>query len=297
MKKFAGFCIVSAVLGFGMNASADPLYVDVAALSQYFTPQEIAQYIALAGSMQQAASDSSDEENRLTQQAYNRCGNNVLPISNCPPMTEYAWNNGAGCINATEYDYARGRAMAPICSPMDRTQFIGFCTCGCLEKTTKVYTFDSATGVGVDKVVDAISTADLVYAMTEEATVDEPAFSARELFATTAGDEAKALVWVKLTDGSTLGLTEEHAVLLSTGEMVRAVELVVGTHELVSQFGEFVGIESITREPTQDQVYNVLTDAGLSHKGHMVVANGIIVGDIMWQNTLASDLGKVVARM
>lgn len=166
-----------------------------------------------------------------------------------------------------------------------------------MEKSTTVYTFDSVTGTGFDKVVDAITTADLVYAMTEEGTVDEPAFSARALYATTTGSEANDLVWVKLVDGTTLGLTEEHAVLLSTGEMIRAIDLGVGTHELVTQYGEFVGIQDITRAPTEDQVYNVLTDAGLSHKGHMIIANGIIVGDIMWQNTLATDLMKVVARM
>lgn len=297
MKKFAILGALAVLSGFATQASATTIVVDDAELAKYFTPAEIAQYKALMGIMQKQASDSSDDANRLLDAGHNRCGNDVLPVANCPPMQEFAWNGGAGCINATEYDYARTHAIAPICSPLARTAFLGWCRCGCLEKSTAVYTFDSVTGIGFDKVVDAITTADLVYAMTEEGTVDEPAFSARALYATTAGSEANELVWVKLADGTTLGLTEEHAVLLSTGEMTRAIDLVVGTHELVSQYGEFVGVESITRAPTQDQVYNVLTDAGLSHKGHMIIANGIIVGDIMWQNTLATDLMKVVARM
>ncbi|HEY5961661.1 MAG TPA: hypothetical protein VIV60_34110, partial [Polyangiaceae bacterium] len=187
MRKSVIFGITTAIIGFAVHASATEIVVDEAELAQYFTPQEIAQYKALMGIMQKEASDSSDDGNRLLDAGHNRCGNDVLPVANCPPMQEYAWNAGAGCINATEYDYARTHAIAPICSPLSRTAFLGWCRCGCLEKSTNVYTFDSVTGLGVDKVVNAITTADLVYSMTEEATVDEPAFSPRALFATTAG--------------------------------------------------------------------------------------------------------------
>ena len=55
-------------------------------------------------------------------------------------------------------------------------------------------------------------------------------------------------------------------------------------------------ILDITHERTSEDVFNVLASAGLSHKGHMIVANGVIVGDLMWQNTLAKDLNSIVVR-
>ncbi len=105
------------------------------------------------------------------------------------------------------------------------------------------------------------------------------------------------LVWVHLENGSSIGLTEEHAVLTAEGVMLTAKELQVGQHQMVTAEGEPVAIKDIQRVATNDPVYNLLTDAGLNHKGHMVVANGVVVGDIMWQNTLAKDLQRVVVRM
>jgi hypothetical protein len=79
--------------------------------------------------------------------------------------------------------------------------------------------------------------------------------------------------------------------------MVPAHALDPKQHQLVTQWGEFITIKSIELKKTTNRVYNVLTDAKLNHLGHMIVANGIIVGDIMWQNTLAADMWKVIIRM
>jgi hypothetical protein len=78
--------------------------------------------------------------------------------------------------------------------------------------------------------------------------------------------------------------------------MVAARELDPALHSLVTENGQFVPIARIERKATDRNVYNVLTDAGLSHKGHMIIANGLVVGDIMWQNTLAADLHAIVIR-
>jgi hypothetical protein len=135
-----------------------------------------------------------------------------------------------------------------------------------------------------------------VYALSEESRFDDLSFTPRKLSGKTAGGEELPLVWLELENGSSLGLTTEHAVLISTGEMVAARELEAGRHYLVLENGESVAIRGIERRPTTENVYNVLTDAGLNHKGHLIVANGVIVGDIMWQNTLSGDLHSIVIR-
>jgi hypothetical protein len=42
-------------------------------------------------------------------------------------------------------------------------------------------------------------------------------------------------------------------------------------------------------------VFNFLT-TGKTKKGHLIVAEGIIVGDLMWQNTLGNELNEVAVR-
>lgn len=268
-------------------------------LGRYFTAKEIDDYNKawiLKGGLPQVV--AANEPNRLTDPGHNRCGDNVLPASQCPTAQQTAWNNGQGCINQTEYNYALNNAIAPLCAQWNPTQFVGWCRCGCFEKSTQILTRVKAENrlaqVGVDVLNQDIFDA---YTMTDDSTLYAPIWEARTITATTVGTEEKPLVWVHLENGSSIGLTEEHAVLTAEGIMLTAKELQAGQHQMVTAEGEPVLIKEIQRVATKDPVYNLLTDAGLNHKGHMVVANGVVVGDIMWQNTLAKDLQRVVVRM
>jgi hypothetical protein len=297
MNRIASLVLTFVALTAPLAASAE---VPISpALRRYFTPKEIAQYQAATANLNHVKVDPNGDPpvNRLTDPAHNRCGNDVLPVGECPRFQQLAWNDGAGCINEVEYNFALSNAIAPICNPFDATAFLGWCRCGCFEKTTTLRALSLASGDEAQAVVSEIETSTHeVFAMTEDSTLSDLAFEPRTLTATTAGDEEKPLVWVHLANGVRLGLTTEHAVLLSSGEMIRAESLTT-EHQLVEEDGTLVAVTEIVRTPTADQVYNVLTDAGLKHKGHMVVANGIVVGDIMWQNTLAADLGDIVVRM
>lgn len=299
MKKLTLVSIFAAALGVmaSSEARAAIVQVDEVELAKHFTPEEIARYKALMAGKTTVDTSTSDEQNRLADETRNRCGDDELPVDDCPPAQDLAWNGGNGCINATEYVYAQKNAIAPLCNPVRPQVFAGWCRCGCFEKSTELYAMDSVIGRAQMARVDTITTDWQVLAMKDTGTVDVPEFAPRPITATTVGSETKPLVWVNLDNGRSLGLTEQHAVLLSTGEMIPAHALDASTHQLVSRWGEFVGIHSIERIATPDPVYNVLTDAKLDHLGHIIVANDMIVGDIMWQNTLAVDLWKVIVRM
>lgn len=113
--------------------------------------------------------------------------------------------------------------------------------------------------------------------------------------ARTVGGENHPMVVLSMADGITLAETENHAILLSTGVMVAAKDLTAG-QTLVRHDGSPNEIAEISRLPADGYAYNVLTDAGLVHQGHMVVANDLIVGDLMWQNTLSTDLNAIIVR-
>jgi hypothetical protein len=131
--------------------------------------------------------------------------------------------------------------------------------------------------------------------MSSMASFEHFVFESRPVIATTVGPEEKPLVVIITKDGRRLGVTEQHAVLISTGEMLKAVDLTTD-QELVNHTGELVGIERIERIHTSAPVHNFLTDAELDPYGHLIVAEGLVVGDIMWQNTLAKMLGEVIIR-
>jgi len=225
----------------------------------------------------------------------NRCGDNQISVSDCPQYQNLAYSNGGGCINLTEFQYSQAHSIAPLCSPLDPHTYIGFCYCGCLERSTGIFTFDPATGKSSSQRIDSIVVGAQVQALTEDATLSALQLQPRGVEATTAGGEKSPLVVLRMDDGVTLAATEQHAILLATGMMIAAKDLAVG-QTLVRQDGSPTQIAEISRVPTDDDVFNVLTDAGLSHKSHMIVANGLVVGDLMWQNTLAKDLNAIIVR-
>lgn len=224
----------------------------------------------------------------------NRCGDNQIPVSDCPAYQNLAFFTNH-CINGTEYSYAQSHSIAPLCSQLNPTVYIGFCYCGCLERSTGILTVDPGSGKASSQRIDSIVVGAQVHALTGGATLSALQFAPRGVAATTAGGEKTPLVVLHLADGATLSATEQHAILLSTGMMVAAKDLQVG-QRMVRQDGSPSEIRQITREPTSDDVYNVLTDAGLVHKEHVIVAGGLLVGDLMWQNTLAKDLNAIIVR-
>ncbi len=266
-------------------------------LTNQYTATELAVYRTALGD-RQLAPEIPGEQCRLSNENDNRCGDDQIPAKDCPDMQDYAYNDGNGCINGTEYNFAVKNVKAPFCSPLNRKIYVGWCRCGCFDSSTHLTSYNLLQDADEERLVsEFVAYENNVYAMTEMSTMSQPEFEPREVIATTVGPEEKPLVWVELADGTSLGLTEQHAVLLSTGEMITARELDASLHQLVKETGEFMPITKIEHVPTSNDVFNVLTDAGLSHTGHMIIANGYIVGDLMWQATLAADLHNIVVRM
>jgi len=224
----------------------------------------------------------------------NRCGDNQIPVADCPAYQNLAFFTNH-CINGTEYAYAQSHSIAPLCSQLSPTVYIGFCYCGCLERSTGILVLDPASGKSSSQRIDRIVVGSQIHALTENATLSSLQFAPRGVEAVTVGGEKNPMVVLHLADGATLSATAQHAILVSNGMMVAAKDLQIGQH-MVRQDGSLNQIVQITRAPTSDDVYNVLTDAGLVHQGHMIVAGGQIVGDLMWQNTLAKDLNAIIVR-
>jgi hypothetical protein len=174
---------------------------------------------------------------------------------------------------------------------------VGDCPCGCFAEDTRI-----EIGSADSAEVESITSRELfenrndarLAALEDEAHLAAPKLVSRGIRSATHGDEAQPLVRIELTDGRVLRLTEKHPVLRENGEMITARELTRGDR-LVNRDGGIAGIREIGREPYRGQVFNFETN-GTTPESHVIVAEGILVGDLAWQNSLEQELGGIAVR-
>ena len=228
--------------------------------------------------------------NRINNPDYNkpgRCAEEPMPPEECKEEQELARE----FLTAEEYKTLVAKGLYSMHTR--RGKLKGVCPCGCFEASTNILIQDES-GEAVYKEVQNLKKSDLVVSMDAESTLSDMSFQGRDSYYVTRGPEKPALHVFYLENGKKLALTQNHAILLPTGVVVTAKDLKEGD-SLLSKDGETVKIEKKTREFTSKDVYNFAIK-GESELNHFVVAEGIVVGDILWQNSYADLLFKVALR-
>lgn len=233
-----------------------------------------------------------------------RCYANELPLAECTAYRDQAYYGipawgVPGCITLEEYDYAKANSLAPICSfiPGATPVLFAVCTCGCFEEGTKLSVAELRTGrkrlASIEEIVNNASHF-AAYSATDNSTLGTLAFEARNLNRVTSGPEDKPLVIIKTESGKRIGLSGKHAILLASGNMVKAEELNVGDL-MVQENGLSDAVVEITEGKKDQMVYNLLTKSS-TENGHLVIAEGLVVGDLYWQNIVDADIKKFKMR-
>ncbi|WP_046006537.1 hypothetical protein [Pseudoalteromonas rubra] len=239
------------------------------------------------------------ETNRFLDQTYvdqlkSRCNGTELTQAECRDYRNYARGN---CINNTEYNYAVQKNFAPVCNQFDPSKLIAVCRCGCFEVGTKISAREGKSNAITQVNVEALFNNEQkfdVLAFAETATMSNVHFDLEQIEDTTKGPEEKPLVIVHTESGIRIGLSEEHGVLLASGKMTVARNLQAGD-DLVKEDGSTDKIVAIESGAENQMVYNLLTTAE-EEQGHLVIANGLVMGDLYWQNILMSDMAKFKVR-
>jgi hypothetical protein len=220
-----------------------------------------------------------------------RCNDEAVDQESCKEGQKEALTKG--CISREEYEYAVAQNVIPTCWGK---RLGAVCTCGCFAPEVRIAVINASNEsqwLRIDKVAEHPNTYKL-WTFTNYTSFSNLKPKKRSLKRITRGPELKPLVYVTAENGSVLGLTEEHAVLLSNGVMITAKSLEVG-QELVGIDGIPKRIVAIERKAISGDVYNVLA-SGKSKLAHLISAEGLIVGDLAWQNSLSSELNSIVMR-
>ena len=207
----------------------------------------------------------------------------------CKLERDYALK--VGCITQEEFDLLVKYEAYPVC---DDNDYVGWCPPGCFIRGTMILVTDKQTGlvkyVPVENIV-AHRLQYLVWCMSSSR--NGFTFAPHEIKLTTQGHEEEPIVYVHLDNGSQIGLTTEHGVLLANGTVTNARSLKVGDHLVDLDHNEMTVVK-IHQENTADLVFNLLVDDAADIKNHFIVAQDIVVGDLAWQGSLSSNLNKFV---
>ena len=193
----------------------------------------------------------------------------------CPKINKRLQDEG--CITEEERISLDKRTWVATC---DDGVIVTVCSCSCFDPSMRVLVKNQKTGL-----VDYVAIKDLpvegggyrIQAVSDKSIVSLP-------FKIAACDVGEVLA-IELQNDSVLKVTAEHPVLLASGKMVKARELVLGD-QLLNQLHEPIQIKSIHQEMSSGEVLNILVDEENLKTPHVIIAEGLLVGDAHWQRVL-----------
>lgn len=178
-----------------------------------------------------------------------------------------------------------------------RLSFAYSCLCGCFHPDTEIDVVaegsDSVSQVRAAE-VGLAKNAFSLWSLTRGSTLDALTYTPSPIQKATRGPAGQPLVRIVTEDGRQLRVTTEHAILLASGEMVEAQSIKAG-NTLVTRDGVQVRVTSAEQYAFGGEVFNFST-SGNSGSEHVIVADGLLVGDLTWQNELKGQIGSVVIR-
>ncbi len=164
------------------------------------------------------------------------------------------------------------------------------CSCGCFTPDTNILTEKGWQRIDVLKENGSKAKDRVLIPASDRGLVFKPSSYLKPI-AFTKGPEEKPVIRIQTLDNLAVEMTELHPVPIKQGksiEMVQAKTLKIGdiVYNMKGQAQKIVRISSRMLSKDNNSVYNLNT-YGHGDNEHIIVANGIRVGDLGWQNKLA----------
>ncbi|MBF0208918.1 MAG: hypothetical protein HQK53_18810 [Oligoflexia bacterium] len=224
-----------------------------------------------------------------------RCANQPS-AERCEQLRKKALSSG--CINTEELVSLVKFGAYPVCDYDDNPPTMStWCPCGCFDSSVNVLTANNngfSWKPAGQIVIDWKSTK--LASLRTDSFLNDFSFNGNKISLVTTGVEKIDLFNIETENGKGLKLTGEHPVLLSNGIMVSAKNLKVGDN-LVGIDGDKKAILAIDRSGAGSTVVNFAIEENDGDKSaHIIAAEGVLVGDLVWQGSLQEEEKALLVR-
>lgn len=221
-----------------------------------------------------------------------RCAT-ALPPDICNNLNQTAIHNGLVTLDGFSWLTSNGFCAMSVDFGAG-LQLYDFCPLGCFSADTQLL-----TGVSDEQTVSyarasSVTRPGTLISLADEATIDDVSIVPRSIRRIVHGPEDADLYVFALANGSTLRVTQHHPMVIDDGTIIEAQD-VGPAMSFVGIDGASVAITSITREKPVGEVYNFETEAD-TRLGHVIVAEGVLVGDLKLQNELGAEQNSIESR-
>ncbi len=221
-----------------------------------------------------------------------RCGAG-LPTNVCNQHNQLAIDNGL--ITSAAYNWLTANRYCAVTVELAPGFYtvISICPAGCFEENTEILTVNDY-GAEEWLAAEEITKEHELYSLNSDALLSSPALSSRAVERMARGPEEADLYVFAMSNGKKLRVTTHHGMVLADGRVVAAKDVVLGD-AFIGLDGSIVEIDGIGREPTDGDVYNYYVSADTPQE-HVIVAEGVLVGDLAWQTSLAGEIESIRLR-
>lgn len=221
-----------------------------------------------------------------------RC-NGALPLDTCFSMISSAFS--AGLLTSDAVTFLQNSGFCPVLLDLGAgLKIFDFCPAGCFAADTQILTNVQGDGKAGYTLASKVTAKDTLMSMADEASLSEVTVAESSIKRLVHGPEQPPLYVFALANGATLRVTQHHPMVLDNGKIIEANQ-VDPQMSFVGIDGKSVAITSITREAAIGEVFNFQT-AGDTQLSHVIVAEGILVGDLRLQNELEAEEGAIELR-
>jgi len=216
-----------------------------------------------------------------------RCNN--VPPNVCTALIANAL--AIGLITADAQAFLVNNGFCPIVIAGVLTDL---CPNGCFDGDTQILTgLDRDGGASYTSAAELLPRNPLV-TLSDKSGLDAFDLVSRPISRVVYGPEEPGLFAFSLSNGATLRVTSHHPMVLDSGVIVEAAKVERGA-AFVGIDGEPVFVKAIAREPAKGDVFNFETH-GDGQLGHVIAAEGVLVGDLKLQNELAAEETLIALR-
>lgn len=231
---------------------------------------------------------------------HSRCAG-AISQAQCASFQSDAWNEGLLTFNALVW--LENNNYCPIVAA---DEIFAVCAQGCFAGETELLTDVAGNGklgwasaskmasTMTASLASGVASGSKLMSMADDAGLRSVSLTSRSVERFVNGPEVPPLFVFTLSNGSTLRVTQHHPMVLHSGKIIEASQ-VERHNAFMGTDGRRVEILSITREKTDSDVFNFQT-AGETQLSHVIVAEGVLVGDLKLQNELQDEENSISLR-